>query len=79
MIKQNKNKKKMDFRKQEIIFLTMREGKFFKIKKNLINCSMLTWTTVVNSKSLLREWKGKSHVRENVSTYRAKTTCQENI
>lgn len=78
MTKQNKNKK-IDFRKQEMILLTMRKGKVFKIRKKLINCSMLTWTTVVNSKSLLREWKGKSHVGENVSTYRAKTTCQENV
>ena len=78
MIKQKKKQKKMDLRKQEI-FLTMREGTFFKIRKKLINFSVLTWTTVVNSKSLLREWKGKSHVEENVSTYRAKTTYQENI
>ena len=40
--KAKQKQKKMDFRKQEIIFLTMREGTFFKIRKKLINFSVLT-------------------------------------
>ena len=34
MTQQNKNKK-IDFRKQEIILLTMRKGKVFKIRKKI--------------------------------------------